>query len=323
MLRSLVVSISVLAVLGGVAACKPRGGVVADLSKQDVNSPDGADPAISDGALPHEGTDRVDLTASGSESGDFANVPVMPQFSPQDGRGKARLKFVDDKEGIYGIDAQIDPAIAAFDPALALELAQEYAQATSNFAASAEEDKAFAEEQRAKGEEVWWAGYSYDSAYTATAQVGDVISIVRTLSVFTGGAHPNHDQGGLVMYRGGDTPVKIGHFVADKAGFAARIKKGLVDEKIARGYDPAERSTIEGEVNDILAGDDGWMDNYVLDASDQKGKFGGITVLFSHYQVGSYAEGAYDIQVPASELAAFLKAEKKALFGGTPPRSVE
>ena len=48
------------------------------------------------------------------------------------------------------------------------------------------------------------------------------------------------------------------------------------------------------------------------------GKFGGITVLFSPYDVGPYAEGAYIITVPASELEGKLTPDWSARFGGEP-----
>jgi hypothetical protein len=56
----------------------------------------------------------------------------------------------------------------------------------------------------------------------------------------------------------------------------------------------------------------------VLEKSTEAGKAGGISVLFSPYDVGAYAEGAYTVTLTAGELAPILDETWKARFSGEP-----
>jgi hypothetical protein len=56
----------------------------------------------------------------------------------------------------------------------------------------------------------------------------------------------------------------------------------------------------------------------VLQASTEEGLFGGLTVLFSPYDVGPYAEGSYEITFTAEDLAGLLTPDWAPRFGGEP-----
>ena len=223
----------------------------------------------------------------------------------------------------YEIRTVVDPAIVAFDNALAqtyFNAARESLDALKEQAIN--DNKAAGEDAAANGRESWFRQYAMEFRFEATAQQGDIISVLQNVYSYTGGAHPNYALKGIVQQKAQPEPVAIGAVVADAAGFGERLKSHLTDEKLERIYSDFSRDMVATEVDELL-GDDAnagsvWGANYVLAPSTEAGKFGGITVLFSPYDVGPYAEGAYIITVPASELEGKLTPDWSARFGGEP-----
>ncbi len=313
-LRSIALTVSALALAMSLAACKP---------KHDPNSPDGEDPAINGGELTDEAKAHsvdppTDEMAEGDLMGTGPDVAILPEFNPQVADGKTRLTF-EAASNAYGISGAIDPKIATFDPAIADQLARSIAQESSNFAAMGKQAMAEADAAKAKGEEFWFpAPYSLDSRYSAAGTAGNMMSIYATQNMYSGGAHGNYVLTGLTFQKGADTPESIENFVSDMEALKALVVDGIVTEKMARGYEEGQRAIAQGETNDALSGDFSWADNFVLNASSQPGKFGGLTVLFSPYAIGSYAEGSYEIVIPAAKLKPILKADRAGLFAGEP-----
>lgn len=223
----------------------------------------------------------------------------------------------------YSIRAVVDSKIAAFQPVLAEDLMTAAKGRLEQLKADAIRDSAAARERaEASGEENWFSPYSMEIRFTQTAQEGDVISIEQFTSVYAGGAHPNYSMIGLVHERGEEYPTSLDAVVADVPAFGARLKTGLAEEKANRAYDDAARNNAAAEVEEIL-GDDAnaglvFGHNFTLTPSTEAGKFGGITVLFSPYDAGSYAEGSYEITLPAAEIATMLTPAWADRFGGEP-----
>jgi hypothetical protein len=223
----------------------------------------------------------------------------------------------------YEIRTVVDPAIVAFDNALAqtyFNAARESLDALKEQAI--QDNKAAVEDAAANGTESWFRQYAMEYRFEATAVEGDIISVLQNVYSYTGGAHPNYALKGIVQQKGRPEPVAIGSVVADAAGFGERVKFHLTDKKLERAYGDMTREAVSAEVSELL-GDDAnagsvWGANYVLEPSTEAGKFGGISVLFSPYDVGPYAEGAYTVTVPASELAGKLTPEWESRFGGAP-----
>lgn len=261
--------------------------------------------------------------ADGAETAaDVAAAPtetVEPGALPAD-LGSPAFEEVTEE---YEIRTVVDPAIVAFDNALAqtyFSAARESLDALKEQAIY--DNKAAAEDAAANGTESWFRQYAMEFRFEATAIEGDIISVLQNVYSYTGGAHPNYALQGIVQQKGQPEPVAIGSVVADAAGFGERVKFHLTDEKLERAYGDMTREAVSAEVAELL-GDDAnagsvWGKNYVLAPSTEAGKFGGITVLFSPYDVGPYAEGAYVITVPASELEGKLTPDWSARFGGEP-----
>jgi hypothetical protein len=220
------------------------------------------------------------------------------------------------------VSSEIDPAIETFDPALARHFWTEAKTALDDLDTMAVSDKVSAEAYAAKnGGTSWFNPYSMDYAYRVTAQQGDTLSVQQTVSHYTGGAHPNYFLGGGAYQRGQTEPLPLNAFITDAAVFDGLVAKAIVDEKIERGYEE-ERPALEASVLEMLAPSaeqpEIYKGRFVLEMSTEAGKFGGITVLFSPYDVGSYAEGAYLVTLPAADLAAILTPEWAPRFGGSP-----
>ncbi len=219
--------------------------------------------------------------------------------------------------------AVVDPQIAAFDPQLAGQLMVRAREALEEMDESARRDQA----EWAAAVEEGEAGYNFrpyemEVRHRGISQADGFISVQQDIYLNSGGAHPNYFLGGALYAVEGGGPVPITAIVADPAAFGARLKAGLVEAKIARGYDEAARGYVEDQVEEYL-GDDAvagaeWANSYILNPSTEEGLFGGITVLFSPYDVGPYAEGSYEITIPAAEIEGHLTPAWAGRFGGKP-----
>lgn len=220
------------------------------------------------------------------------------------------------------VSLEIDPAIEAFDPALSRRISAEAKAALDELDDLAAGDKVSADEHAAKtGGTSWFNPYSKDYVYRVTAGQGDILSVQYTVSEFTGGAHPNYFMGGSVYTRGEAEPLPLSAIIADPSAFETLVVSAIADEKLERGYEE-ERPALEASVREMLAPSaalpDIYSGRFVLEASTEAGKFGGITVLFSPYDVGSYAEGAYLVTLTAADLAPILVQDWAPRFGGSP-----
>ncbi|MBY9066568.1 DUF3298 and DUF4163 domain-containing protein [Hyphomonas sp. WL0036] len=223
----------------------------------------------------------------------------------------------------YEIRTVVDPAIVSFDPALAKLLFDVAKESLDALKEQALADKLSADEMaKEDGSESWFRQYSMEYRFDATAAQADIISVQQNVYTYTGGAHPNYFLRGMIYQHGKTDPVPVADVVADMAVFGSKLKAGLVQMKKTRSYEERTVEALASEVTDML-GDDAQAGsvsgaNYVLEPSTEEGKFGGITVLFSPYEVGPYAEGSYEITVPAADLAGALTPDWAARFGGEP-----
>lgn len=222
----------------------------------------------------------------------------------------------------YSVRVVVDSRIAAFQPVLAEDLMTAGKGRLEEIKRDAVADGQNARERAEAGEETWFRPYSMDIRFTQTAQAGDVIGIEQFVAVDTGGAHPNYVITGLVHERSDEYPLMFESVVSDPAGFGTLLKAGLIAEKSNRAYDDELRAGVPAEVEELLG--DGknaaekFGKNFTLVPSTEAGKFGGIAVLFSPYEVGPYAEGSYEIIIPAADLAGKLRPDWAPRFGGEP-----
>jgi len=227
------------------------------------------------------------------------------------------------KSDNYEATAEIDPAILAFDPALAWRLWGHARAELDALAASADEGRKMADENAAEtGSTSWFMGYTLDITHKATGVFDDVISVSDFVGTYTGGAHPNYFLGGGVYRQGEEGALALSTFIADPAAFNELVIKALVEEKIEHGFEPSETASIESSLREILVPSaeipEVYAGRFVLEPSTETGKAGGISVMFSPYDIGSYAEGSYYATIAAADLAPILTEAWSGRFGGLP-----
>jgi hypothetical protein len=242
-----------------------------------------------------------------------ASAETAPPAAPEG----FQLSYMLENE-TYTVQSEIDPAILAFDPALAWRLWTANKAALDALVAQARADKAASD---ADPEAFGFMGYSLSLTQKAALVLEDVISLADTTDTYTGGAHPNYFLGGETYRKGEEAPLPLATFIADEAAFNDLVIKALVAAKLANGFD-TDAGAIESGLREILVPSPEYPEIYKgkvqLAPSSEPGKIGGLTVVFSPYDVGAYAEGPYTVTLTAADLAPILTADWSARFGGEP-----
>lgn len=221
----------------------------------------------------------------------------------------------------YSVGSEIDPAIRSFDEALSNRLWNYAKENLDQLAMDADEDKAAADkEQSETGKPGWFMPYELFISFKAHAQLGEVIGVSRSVFIFTGGAHPNHFYSGFNYRKGEVAALPLSYFIDDEQGFHELVIENLVAQKLLRGDEVADAAAIESDLREILvpteADPEVYANRFVLEKSSEAGKAGGISVLFSPYDVGPYSDGPYTVTLTAAQLAPILNEAWKGRFGG-------
>lgn len=250
--------------------------------------------------------------------GDDTIEPAMAFDIP----GDFQLSYSQESDAA-SVSSELDPAILAFDPELAYSLWKDAKSSLDEMMVQAAGDQTMAaEDAAASGDPSWFRPYTMEISSKATLVLDDLISVEHFIAQYTGGAHGNYFMGGGLYRKGETQPMKLAELIADEAGFRALVVKGLVAEKISRGWEESEQAVISSELGELLAPSTDYADAFdgkvVLQGSDEAGLIGGVVVIFSPYEVGSFAEGSYEVLIPAADLAPVLAPDWKDRFGGTP-----
>ena len=146
------------------------------------------------------------------------------------------------------------------------------------------------------------------------------LSLLTTLSTYTGGAHGNTGFATTNWDRSRSKVVRIGDILAETAkdgpamtALAAGLRRGVLAEKKERG------AQVEGDAESVataLPADPAQLPPFTLEPSTEPGKAAGLTFHIDPYRVGSYAEGTYLSFVPWGDFAAHLRPDWKDVFGG-------
>ncbi len=161
------------------------------------------------------------------------------------------------------------------------------------------------------------APYDKSIAITPGAETGKLFSLIRTDSEYTGGAHPNASFAAILWDKalkrqitGPDLFTKTGDLSALDTALCAAVNA----EKKKR--DPAAQTisltSTEWKCPRAAA------TPFVLATGTQPGKAGGLVFLIGPYQVGSYAEGSYEVTVPQSAFRTLLAPAYADEFAGEP-----
>ena len=151
--------------------------------------------------------------------------------------------------------------------------------------------------------------YTRDISWAGAGHGSKLLSFQRMQSEYTGGAHPNYVIDGLLW----DKSVR--QEIAPQALFRKDANFTALDQALCRAIE-AERSRRLGEPVKMGAGNSDiwtcpkWLESsFVLSKPNGTGKATGLIFLFSPYAIGPYAEGAYEIEIPAKVFKSALRAD--------------
>lgn len=157
--------------------------------------------------------------------------------------------------------------------------------------------------------------YAKDISFSTALQTPKLLSLKRVDYDYSGGAHPNTLSTGLLW----DKTLKRRIGLADLLGKSTDLT--VVDQAICSALNAAKRARAPDSPGVTLGGKDFSCPRaqdtaFVLTPSDTSGKAGGLTFLIGPYQAGPYAEGAYEIAIPATVFRSLLTQAYASEFGG-------
>ncbi|HZV85817.1 MAG TPA: DUF4163 domain-containing protein [Brevundimonas sp.] len=156
--------------------------------------------------------------------------------------------------------------------------------------------------------------YAKNVRFSTALQTGKLLSLKRVDYDYSGGAHPNTLTTGLLWDK----------TLERRIGLADLFPKGtdltVLDQALCSALNAAKRARAPGSPGLTLGGSGFSCPRardtaFVLTASDATGKAGGLTFLIDPYQAGPYAEGAYEIAVPATVFRSLLVPSYSSEFG--------
>lgn len=193
-------------------------------------------------------------------------------------------------------------------PALHTRLYNDGQKQLTDFLGEAHKDRA---QQSADGIDV--PGYYETITWNIAAQSTRLLSLYAQNDIFSGGAHPSSTFQALLWDKNRNELI-------NPAGlFAVGADMKAVDAYVCHEVE-AERSRRMGEPTTQAAS--GFScpkfadSRLILVPSTINGKFGAVEALYAPYEVGSYAEGPYEIRVPQNVLRGALSPEFAGEFGG-------
>ena len=173
---------------------------------------------------------------------------------------------------------------------------------------------------RAFGGKPW----TFEVSYHFRSEVGRYVSVLKTETSYTGGAHPNTAVGTWIWDHNGKRKVDFYKLLPDAredgptlSALSKLVRQGLVADKKRRGIEVADPENdewlkhVQAKVDKI--GSPSFAPSTVT------GKSSGLTFHFSPGEVGPYAEGVSVAFVPWQAAVPLLKPDLKGLFAGERP----
>jgi len=191
------------------------------------------------------------------------------------------------------------PAAADRIPALRARLRSERNTAHARSTADAAQDARVRRRERLE-----IMGHSYSKSWQVAGDNAGLLSLTATEATFTGGAHGNQRFSALLWDRARNRAVAARDAIGRPAlaAMSRRYCARLDAMRAQRRNEPVTR-----DASDLFSACPAIAAQVLAPAdSDRDGRFDTLCILFSPYDVGSYAEGGYGVEVPfsASDVAA-------------------
>ncbi|MEJ8571351.1 Gmad2 immunoglobulin-like domain-containing protein [Microbaculum marinum] len=167
-----------------------------------------------------------------------------------------------------------------------------------------------------------WRPWSYDIVFEERYAREPVFSLLESKFTYTGGAHPNTDFDVINFdVRSGR---EFGLFelfgdLSDGAPVLAAMTEFTRRDLAAQKSERFGETVGEGDESlDVVTPTADTFRLFTLTPARDAAGAAGITVHFPPYAVGAYAEGSYEVFIPAEVFAPYLTPEYASLFGGEP-----
>lgn len=157
--------------------------------------------------------------------------------------------------------------------------------------------------------------YEKTITITAATETGKLLSLKRVDFDYAGGANPNTLTSGLLWDKALKRRLTLAQLFRSGADLAA------LDQTLCSAINAARRARVPNSASITLDGQPFACPRvsdtaFVLTPGDEPGKAAGLTFLIGPYQVGSRAEGAYEIAVPLTAFRGLLATAYADEFGG-------
>jgi hypothetical protein len=151
---------------------------------------------------------------------------------------------------------------------------------------------------------------------TAAAETGKLFSLKRVDYDNSGGAHPNTLAGGILWDKALKRRIGLTDLMTKGADLTA------LDQALCSAINAARRARVPTSASITLGGRPGAScpraadTAFVLAPGTLPGRAAGLVFLIGPYQVGSYAEGGYEIAIPVTGFRSLLAVAYAEDFGG-------
>lgn len=218
------------------------------------------------------------------------------------------------------------PAVVRHAPVLADRLYRGEIKGLERFSAEAADPKdGLRSEPAAFRKQGRW---EMEVSYAPALETGRLLSLYRSAYTDTHGAHPNHEDGGIVF----DKPTNrnlhpldllipgadlkpLDRALCDAARAAKRERnEGPWNEKEDTNFSCPTWRGLFGETGKLLEGSA--PPQIALAPGDMAGKAGGLTFIYSPYDIGAYVEGGYAVVLQQAVFRAALRPQYAAEFAG-------
>ncbi|WP_420430452.1 RsiV family protein [Hyphobacterium sp.] len=251
----------------------------------------------------------------------FCFVMILPPVVAQDNTERISATL----PGVYDIVITLDPELAEHDEIHAAVVEAEM-ESLANLVRLALTDHT---SWLADAPEWSWNAYFSETDIDIAFAGRSVISLSRSSSYYTGGAHPNQGFSPVLTRYERYAPVELAEMFIDSsvdspamtALFYAVYRElmALKQERLGSDFDESmERDTWLAP----LAADPEAFPGFTLIPNQEGTAAAGLMFHFEPYAVGSYAEGPYSVPVPLSAYAGFLAPDWADVFAGEPDLDV-
>ena len=227
--------------------------------------------------------------------------------------------------GVYSVSITMDHRLENF-PAVMNGLRAEELGGLANFAALAIEDH----RNWVREAPDWsWNEYFSETRILVTFANANVVSVDRSISLYTGGAHPNQAMSPVVTPTDHFDPAGLDDLIADTTSespaltalFYAVYRELMALKRDRLGADFDETMERETWLSPLAAELDAFP-GFTLIPNQSGEAAAGLMFHFEPYAVGSYAEGGYDVPVPLSVFERYLTESWATIFAGEPSQAV-